>query len=46
VREFARALAADPRVELERLLPVTPPARRLLAPRLRDDAVKRASVGC
>ena len=46
VRERARATAADPRVELERLLAVallTPGSR---AASFRNDAVQAASVGC
>jgi hypothetical protein len=46
VREFARAPAADPRVELERLLAVTLLAPRGCTPGFRNDAVQTASVGC
>jgi hypothetical protein len=46
VREFPRAPAADPRIELERLLAVTLRALRLRAPGVRDDAVQPAGIGC
>jgi len=45
-RELPRAPAADPRIELERLLPVTLLALRLRAPGLGDDAVQPAGIGC
>ena len=46
MRELPRAPAADPRIELERLLAVTLRALRLRAPGLRDDAVQPAGIGC
>ena len=46
MRELPRAPAADPRIELERLLAVTLRALRLRAPGVRDNAVQPAGIGC